>query len=89
LPPGPYLIHDRDGKYCLALQRIIAAGVTHVPLPRRSPDLKAYAERWVCSVKEEALSRMLLFGERSLWHALTEYVTHFHQECPHQGKGAA
>jgi hypothetical protein len=48
--------------------------------------LNAYAERWVRSVKEEALSRLILFGERSLRHALQEYMTHFHQERPHQGK---
>ena len=53
---GQYLIHDRDGKYCPAFQRIIdEAGVQRVPLPPRSPDLNAYAERWVRSVKEEAL----------------------------------
>jgi putative transposase len=40
----------------------------------------------VRSVKEEALSQLILFGERSLRYALTEYVTHFHQERPHQGK---
>jgi putative transposase len=88
LGPGQYLIHDRDGKFCPAFQRIIDdAGVTRVPLPPRSPNLNAYAERWVRSVREEALSRLILFGERSLWHVLTEYVTHFHQERPHQGKG--
>jgi transposase InsO family protein len=67
LSPGQYLIHDRDGKYCPAFQQIIdAAGVKRVPLPPRSPDLNAYAERWVRSVKDEALSRLILFGERSL-----------------------
>jgi transposase InsO family protein len=87
LQPEQYLIHDRDGKYCPAFQRLIDdAGVTYVPLPPRSPNLNAYAERWVRSVKAEALSRIILFGERALWHALTEYVTHFHQERPHQGK---
>jgi transposase InsO family protein len=88
LGSGQYLIHDRDGKFCPAFQRIIDdAGVTRVPLPPRSPNLNAYAERWVRSVREEALSRLILFGERSLWHVLTEYVTHFHEERPHQGKG--
>jgi hypothetical protein len=56
-------------------------------VPERSPDLNVYAERWLHSVKEEALSRLILFGERALKHALTEDVTHFHQERPHQGKG--
>ena len=50
LAPGQYLIHDRDGKYCPAFQHIIdAAGVKRVPLPPRSPNLNAYAERWVRS----------------------------------------
>src|SRR5256712_4946523 len=63
LSPGQYLIHDRDGKYCPAFQQLIdAAGVRRVPLPPRSPDLHAYAERWVRSIKEEALSRFMLFG---------------------------
>src|SRR5712691_8404724 len=88
LAPGQYLIHDRDGKYGPVFQQIIdAAGVKRVPLPPRSPNLNAYAERWVRSVKEEALSRLILFGEASLRHALTQYVAHFHHERNHQGKG--
>lgn len=58
LSPGQYLIHDRDGKYCPVFQRLIdEAGVKRVLLPPRSPNLNAYAERWVRSVQEEALSR--------------------------------
>jgi transposase InsO family protein len=85
---GTRPIHDRDEKYCPAFQAIIdAAGVTRVPLPPRSPNLNAYAERWVRSVKEECLARLILFGEASLWHALHEYVEHYHHERNHQGKG--
>jgi transposase InsO family protein len=88
LTSGQYLIYDRDGKFCPAFQHILAAaGVKRVPLPPRSPNLNAYAERWVGSIKEEALSRLILFGERSLWHVLTEYTVHYHKERPHQGKG--
>jgi transposase InsO family protein len=88
LAPGQYLIHDRDGKYCPAFQHIIdTAGVKRVPLPPRSPNLNAYAERWVRSVKEECLSRVILFGKASLRHVLTQYVEHFHHERHHQGKG--
>jgi putative transposase len=88
LAPGQYLIHDRDGKYCPAFQQIIdTAGVKRVPLPPRSPNLNAYAERWVRSLKEECLSQLILFGEASLRHALTQYVEHFHHERNHQGKG--
>ena len=49
-----------------------AAEVTRVPLPPRSPTLNAYVERWVRSVKEECLSRLIRFGEASLRHALTQ-----------------
>jgi putative transposase len=86
--PGHYLIHDCDRKFCPAFQRLIDdSGVMRVMLPPQSPNLNAYAERWVRSVKEEALSRLILFGERALWHTLNEYVTHYHQERPHQSKG--
>ena len=57
-----------------------------MPLPPRSPNLNAYAERWVRSVKDEALSRMILFGERFLRHVLQEYVDHYHHERNHQGQ---
>ena len=56
-------------------------------LPARSPNLNAFAERWVRSVKEECLSRLIFFGEQSLRRALTEYIEHFHRERNHQGKG--
>jgi len=56
LAPGQYLIHDRDTKFCAAFQHLIDdAGVERVVLPPRSPNLNAYAERWVRSVKEECL----------------------------------
>jgi transposase InsO family protein len=88
LASGHYLIHDRDGKYCPAFQHIIdTAGVKRVPLPPRSPNLNAYAERWVRSVKDEALSRLILCGEATLRHALHEYMAHSHHERTHQGKG--
>jgi hypothetical protein len=87
LAPGQYLIHDRDTKFCAAFQQIIAdAGVERVVLPPRSPNLNAYAERWVRSVKEECLARVILFGDASLRHALHEYVEHYHHERNHQGK---
>jgi putative transposase len=88
LKPGQYLIHDRDGKYCPAFQDIIDnAGINRVPLPPRSPNLHAFAERWIRSVQSEVLLKLILFGERALRHALTEYTTHFHAERPHQGIG--
>jgi Integrase core domain len=83
-----YLLHDRDAKYTQSFRAIIASGrVEPLVLPARSPNLNAYAERWVRSVKEECLCKVILFGERSLRRALSEYVEHFHAERNHQGKG--
>ena len=82
-----YLLHDRDTKYTQSFRAIIASGrVKPLVLPAHSPNLNAYAERWVRSVKEECLSKIILFGERSLRRALSEYVAHYHAERNHQGK---
>ena len=82
-----YLLHDRDTKFTCSFRAIIASGqVKPLRLPARSPNLNAYAERWVRSVKEECLSKVILFGERSLRRALGEYVAHYHAEWNHQGK---
>ena len=56
-------------------------------LPPRSPNLNAFAERWVRSVKEECLSKLILFGEGSLRTALTQFQEHYLSERNHQGKG--
>jgi transposase InsO family protein len=82
-----YLLHDRDTKFCPAFRNVLeSAGVRPVVLPPQSPNLNAFAERWVRSVKQECLSKLILFGEGSLRRALTEYVAHFHSERNHQGK---
>src|SRR5471032_3319445 len=80
-------LHDRDTKYTLSFRAIIKSGrVKPLALPAHSPNLNVYAERWVRSVKEECLSKIILFGERSLRRALSEYVEHYHAERNHQGK---
>ena len=82
-----YLIHDRDTKFCSAFDDTLEdGGVTPVRLPPRSPNLNPHAERWVRSVKEECLSKLILFGESALRTALREYVEHFHGERNHQGR---
>ncbi|MDX1410908.1 MAG: integrase core domain-containing protein, partial [Nitrospirales bacterium] len=57
--------------------------------PPRSPNLNAHAERWLRLVKEEVLSRLILFGEAPLRHILKEYATHYHHQHNHQGKDNA
>jgi hypothetical protein len=88
LTNGRYLLHDRHGKYCSSFDEIIELGnVKPIPLPARSPNLNCYADRWVRSVKQDCLSRLILFGEASLKRALQQYLIHYHEECNHQGKG--
>ena len=81
-----YLIHDRDSKYTHQfLGMLNDAGVQGVRLPRRSPNLNSFAERFVRSVRVECLSRLIPFGERALRRALSSYLAHYHEERNHQG----
>jgi hypothetical protein len=81
------LIHDRDAKYRRSFRKIIeSADVKTLPLPARSPNLNAFAERWVKSVKDECLSKLILFGETSLRRAPRENRVHYHGERNHKGK---
>jgi transposase InsO family protein len=81
-----YLIHDRDGKYTEGFDRILEwAGIEPLKLPARSPNLNAYAERWIRSVKSECLDHLILFGQRSLAYVLQEYLAHHQGERNHQG----
>ena len=81
-------MHDRDAKFCQAFTGILeAVGIKSVKLPPRSPNLNANLERWHRSVKEECLSKLIMFGEASLRQVLSHYVEHFHGERNHQGKG--
>ncbi len=83
-----FLIHDRDPLYTREFRELIGqAGVTPVRLPPRSPNLNAYAERFVLSIKSECLDRMVLIGERHLRRAIGHYVDHYHLERCHQGLG--
>lgn len=86
LRDASHLIHDRDPLYTSAfLQILTSSGVTPIRLPPRSPNLNAYAERFVRSIKEECLSRFVLLGERHLRLILQKYIEHYHGERNHQG----
>ena len=77
---------DRDPLFTREFRSFLKdAGIHPVRLPARSPNLNAYAERFVLSIKSECLSRLILLGERHLRLAVREYVAHYNQERPHQG----
>ena len=81
-----YLILDRDTKYSDAFRSVLAReGIQVIRLPPRSPNLNAFAERFVRSIKEECLSRMIFFGPASLQHAVRQFMAHYHSERNHQG----
>ena len=81
-----YLIVDRDTKYTEQFRRLVReAGTQVIRLPPRSPNLNAYAERFVRSIKNECLNRMIFVGQASLRRAILEYMAHYHEERNHQG----
>ena len=81
-----YLIHDRDPLFTTEFLNMVADfDVESVRLPPRSPNLNAHAERFVRSIKESCLERMILFGEESLRTAISNFVAHYHTERNHQG----
>ena len=81
-----YLRMDRDGKFAPQFVELLAGeNVQCVKLPPRSPNLNAYIERFMRSIKSECLDRLIFFGEGSLRHAVRQYLEHYHAERNHQG----
>ncbi len=80
------LICDRDAKWSvLVRERLGDAGIRVVQTPFQAPNANAYAERFVRSIKDECLSRVIPFGERHLRRTIAEFVAHYHCERNHQG----
>jgi putative transposase len=80
-----YLLHDRDTKFTQAVDGLLkASGVELIILPPHSPNLNAHCERFVRSIKEEALEQMVMLGERALYDAIQHYLAHYHHERNHQ-----
>ena len=81
-----YLIHDRDPLFTDAFRELLKlSGVKTVKLPAHSPDLNAYAERFVLSIRSECLDQIIPLGEHHLRQAVKEYTEHYHFERNHQG----
>jgi transposase InsO family protein len=81
-----YLIHDRDTKYTEAFEELLKdSGVEPGVLPPHSPNHNAHCERFVHSIKEEALNQMIMIGEGSLRYVVRCYLEHYHTERNHQG----
>ena len=79
---------EQDALYTRGFHDVLGyAGVAPVRLPPKSPNLNAYAERFVLSIKSECLDRMVMLGEGHLRRAVASYMEHYHLERCHQGIG--
>ena len=75
------LIHDRSSLFSDQFRQLLrSAKVEGLRLPARSPNLNAFAERFVRTIRQECLARMIFFGEASLRQAVEEFVTHHNHE---------
>ena len=80
------LVCDRDRTWSAEVRRLLnEAGLRMVQTPLQAPNANAYAERFVRSIKEECLDRMIPIGERHFRRAIREFVEHYHHERNHQG----
>ena len=86
---GPrVLICDRDQKWSTAVRHLLeTSGVRVIQTPFRAPNCNAHAERFVRSIKEECLNRVIPLGEGHFRRTLAEFVAHYHRERNHQGLG--
>ncbi len=84
--PTRFLIHDRDSKFPAAFDTVFKSeDVTIIRTPVRAPNANAFAERWVRSIREECLDKIIILNERQLQRVLTAYVDYFNHARPHQG----
>jgi putative transposase len=85
-PPMKYLIRDHDTKFTQSFDTVFeAAGIEIVNIPYQAPNANAVAERWVRSVREECLDRLIILDECHLRRVLNKYVAYFNARRPHQG----
>jgi transposase InsO family protein len=80
-----FLIHDRSALFSESFRQVLrSARIKALRLPARSPNLNAYAERFVRTIRQECLDRIVFFGEASLLRTVEEFVTHYNRERNHQ-----
>jgi putative transposase len=88
--PCTHLLIDHDTKNVAGFDVVLAADGTEVKrVGPMAPNLNAYAERWVQSLRHERLDRFVVLGESHLRHLVSEYLAHYNHERSHQEKGNA
>jgi len=87
-PPLRFLIHDRDSKFTSSFDAVFVSEYFKIiRTPFRAPNANAYAERWVRSVREECLDKLLILNEAHLRHVMRDDVDYYNTARPHQGIG--
>jgi transposase InsO family protein len=81
-----YLIHDGSGEFCFDLSDFGIRGVKTSPY---APNMNAIAERFIGSIRREALDWFLLFNEKQIFKIVSEFVCYYNSQRPHQGIGQA
>jgi putative transposase len=80
------IIHDADTKFTKQFDEIFKAeGIRVKRLLPRCPNMNAYVERFIQTLKQECLDHFVVLGEKHLSHVVSEFVKHYHEERPHQG----
>jgi transposase InsO family protein len=84
------LIHDRDDKFTLAFDTVFRSeGIKIIRTPFRAPNANAYAERWVRTLREDCLDRLIVWNQSHLRRVLTAYSHYYNERRPHQGLAGA
>ena len=82
------IIRDLDGKYSAEFDRAFTDRSIKVkPVGPRAPNLNAFVERWIQSLKHEALNHFIVFGLEHFDHVVREFIDYYHDCRPHQGIG--
>jgi putative transposase len=85
-PAIHFLIRDNDKKFTQAFDTVFRSeGIHVIPMPHHAPNANAYAERWIRSVREECLDKVLIINQAHLRRVMREYVAFFNTARPHQG----
>ena len=81
-----YLVHDRDDRFGSVFDEVFKAeGIEILRTPWRAPKANAYAERFIRTVRQECLDRIMILGPRHLESVIATYVDHYNRERPHRG----